>query len=150
RTGSLPPSPPQTGKTDISSRSIILMSRINLIPAFLLICASPLFANTPTLSREDTEKALQLLRKLGAKDYKIREGASAEVVRMGRAVEPILRQGMSDTDPEVRFRCRYLLPLAMNYDLEKRISAFLSDKQNKASLPSWTKFKEAVGDDSKS
>ncbi len=69
---------------------------------------------------------------------------------MGRAVEPILRAGMSDSDPEIRFRSKYLLPLALNYDLEKRIQAFLVDRADKSPLPGWTRFKAAVGDDAKS
>ena len=126
------------------------MSRaFSLMAAVLLAFVAPVAANTPSLSREDTEKAMQLLRKLGAKEYRIREGASVELVRMGRAVEPILRQGMTDSDPEIRYRSRYLLPLAMTYDLEKRIKAFLADKDDKSPLPGWAKFKDIVGDDAK-
>jgi hypothetical protein len=127
------------------------MMRHSAISACLLLgLLAPSWANTPALSREDNEKALQLLRKLGAKDFKIRESASIELVRMGRAVEPILRAGMADSDPEIRFRSRYLLPLAMNYDLEKRIQAFLTDTTNKSPLPGWSRFKEVAGDDGKS
>lgn len=127
------------------------MGRQFLISTCLLVFAiAPLTANTPELSREDNEKALQLLRKLGAKDFKIRESAGTQLVRMGRAVEPILRAGLADSDPEIRFRSRYLLPLAMNYDLEKRIQAFLADTGGKADLPGWARFKEMTGDDGKS
>jgi hypothetical protein len=125
------------------------MGRQFLISACLFVFASAPLAANPELSREDNEKALQLLRKLGAKDYKIRESASTELVRMGRAVEPILRAGLMDSNPEIRFRSRYLLPLAMNYDLEKQIQAFLTDTSGKAELPGWSRFKEMVGDDGK-
>ena len=117
------------------------MGRQFLISTCLLVFAiAPLTANTPELSREDNEKALQLLRKLGAKDFKIRESAGTQLVRMGRAVEPILRAGLANSDPEIRFRSRYLLPLAMNYDLEKRIQAFLADTGGKADLPGWARW----------
>jgi hypothetical protein len=126
------------------------MIRSYLFSASLFLgMAAPSLGNTPALSREDNERALQLLRKLGAKEYKIRESAGNELVKMGRAVEPVLRLGLTDSDPEIRFRSRYLLPLALTYDLEKRILAFLADKDDKAPLPCWTKFKEAVGDGDK-
>jgi HEAT repeat protein len=113
----------------------------------LVAMAGSAAANSPVLSREENERAHQLLQKLGAKEYKIRESAASELVKMGRAVEPVLRQGLTDADPEIRYRSRYLLPLALTYDLEKRIQVFLTDRQDKAPLPSWIKFKEVVGDD---
>src|SRR5262249_45724902 len=90
-------------------------------------------------------KALQLLRNLGAKEYKTRENAGHELVKMGRAVEPVLRQGMTDADPEIRSRSRYLLPLALSYESERRIQVFLSDAGDKAPLPSWLRFKDLSG-----
>src|SRR5262249_40974551 len=48
---------------------------------------------------------------------------------------------------EVRFRCRHLLPLAMSYDLERRLQAFLGSKEAKDAPPGWSRFKEIVGDD---
>jgi hypothetical protein len=67
---------------------------------------------------------------------------------MGSAVEPILREGLSYPDPEVRFRCRTILPLAISYDLERRLQAFLAgreDKDNPAPA-GWAKFKAVAGD----
>ena len=54
--------------------------------------------------------ARQLVRDLGANDYRTRERASGQLVRMGSAVEPILREGLAAPDPEVRSRCRHILP----------------------------------------
>src|SRR5262249_42103497 len=81
--------------------------------------------------------------------FKVREAASSQIVRFGRAVEPILREGLNNPDPEIRSRCRRLLPLAMHYDLEKHIAAFLADKteKNPTPLAGWARFKELVGKD---
>lgn len=116
-----------------------------LLAGMLFVLVGSLSANTPALTREENEKALQLLRNLGAKEYKTRETAGHELVKMGRAVEPVLRQGMADADPEIRYRSRYLLPLALSYESERRIQAFLADTGDKAPLPSWLRFKDVAG-----
>lgn len=122
--------------------------RVFLAIAVLTAASIPtLQANTPGLTPEQDHQARQLLAKLGSQDFRTREKASQALVKMGRAIEPLLRDGMSSSDAEVRFRCRTILPLAMNYDLEKRIQAFLADKTDKAPLPGWEKFKSAVGSD---
>src|SRR5262245_42790245 len=110
---------------------------------FVLI--SSLFAITPTLTLERNEKGRTLIRNSEAKEYKTGEHAGHERVKTGRAVEPVLRQGRTDADPEIRYRSRYLLPLALSYESERRIQAFLADKDDKAPLPSWLRFKDIAG-----
>ncbi|HLW64599.1 MAG TPA: hypothetical protein VKS79_04715 [Gemmataceae bacterium] len=106
-------------------------------------------ANNSLLSPEEYSRALSLYHQLGDQSYKVREAASAEIVRYGRAVEPILRDGLNNPNPEIRSRCRRLLPLAMHYHLEKDIAAFLADKEdkNQTMLAGWARFKELVGKD---
>jgi hypothetical protein len=119
-----------------------------LIAAGLLLMASaPAWANP--LPDTDAEKARRLIKQLGAADFRAREQASNELVRMGSAVEPILREGLDFPDPEVRFRCRHLLPLALSYDLERRLQAFLGSKDAKDAPAGWARFKEIVGDEQK-
>src|SRR5262245_41519527 len=91
----------------------------------LLLASAPVWANTP-LAEAEAEKARQLVRQLGSTDFRAREQASYQLVKMGSAVEPILREGLDYPDPEVRYRCRHILPLAMSYDLERRLQAFLA------------------------
>jgi hypothetical protein len=109
--------------------------------------AAPANTPSPALSPQQYEEALQLYHQLGDRSFKVREAASGQIIRFGRAVEPILREGMNNPDPEVRSRCRRLLPLAMHYDLERHIAAFLADKDEKNVTPlaGWTRFKELVG-----
>ena len=111
--------------------------------------AAPANTPSPSLSPEQYSEALQLYHQLGDRSFKVRETASGQIVRFGRAVEPILREGLSNPDPEIRSRCRRLLPLAMHYDLEKQIAAFLADKDEKSATPlaGWARFKELVGKD---
>ncbi|MCX7700771.1 MAG: hypothetical protein N2039_07820 [Gemmataceae bacterium] len=107
-------------------------------------------AHSP-LAEDDAQRARELLQRLGAADYRQREHATNQLIKMGSAIEPILREGLEMPSPEIRLRCRYILPLAMNYDLERRLQRFLSgqiDAQNPAPA-GWDKFKELVGDSEK-
>jgi hypothetical protein len=117
----------------------------------LLALAAPAWGN-PALTDKQAEEARQLVRQLGAADFRSRERAADKLVRMGSAVEPILREGLAYPDAEVRFRCRTILPQAISYDLEKRLQVFLSgkDAKDQAAPASWTKFKSIVGDTPKS
>jgi hypothetical protein len=122
------------------------MIRHYLIGAALLACAGPALGSTGPLTPEQQSRAIQLLQKLGHPSFKVREAASAELVQFGRAVEPVLRQGLASADPETRSRCKRLLPMALHYDLEKQIVAFL-DAGNEQALPGWDRFKQAAGAD---
>ena len=107
-------------------------------------------ASTPSLSPKEQDEVLRLVSVLGHPSFKVREDASNRLVRYGRAVEPVLRTGLTSSEPEVRRRCERLIPLALNYDLEKQIQAFLADKDEKkpSALPGWAKFKDVAGADS--
>src|SRR5438093_11673713 len=100
------------------------MLRASLLAAGLALGAAALAsANTPTLSPKDREEAEKLVGKLGNPSFKVREDATNRLVQFGRAVEPVLRQGLTSPEPEVRRRCERLIPLAVNYDLDKQIRA---------------------------
>src|SRR5712692_1660172 len=105
------------------------MIRIFFFATALLIGAAAVAsANNPTLSPADREAAIQLVNKLGNPSFKVREDAANRLVRYGRAVEPILRQGLTYPEAEVRRRCEKLIPQAIHFDLENQIRAFLADK----------------------
>src|SRR5262245_26660750 len=126
----------------------LIDARRVIAAGLLLLISAPAWANP--LPDAEAERARRLVRQLAAADFRSREQASSELVRMGPAVEPILREGLVYPDAEVRFRCRHLLPLAMTYDLERRLQVFLAGKETKE-LPApagWLRFKEVAGDDS--
>lgn len=103
---------------------------------------------TRSLLDEEKIKVRKLIEQLGDRSFKTRENAAAQIVQFGRAVEPLLRDGMAHSTPEVRMRCSRLLPLAMQHDLEKLIKAFLDDKDGNASvLAGWERFKQLAGSD---
>src|SRR5262245_60907184 len=126
------------------------MIRTYCFAAGLIVGISSIaIANTPTLSPKEREDAVQLLGKLGNPSFKVREDAASRLVRLDRAEEPVLREGLTFPDAAARRRCERLIPLARNYDLEIQIRAFLADKDDKnpSALPGWTKFKQMAGAD---
>jgi hypothetical protein len=120
------------------------------VVAACLALAGPLPANE-VLSDAQADQARKLVRQLGDGNYRIREQASEKLIRMGSAVAPVLREGLAYPDPEIRFRCRIILPRAMSYDLERRLQPFLAGKEDRDHPPlaSWKKFKTLVGDSGK-
>ena len=66
---------------------------------------------------------------------------------MGLPVKAVLLEGSKDSDPEVRRRCRELLPAVLEADRLARIDAFVADKDGKRAhdLPGWRRFREVVG-----
>jgi hypothetical protein len=122
-------------------------SRIAFAISVAFALTAPTWAN-PTLSSKQVQEARELVRQLGDVDFRVRDEATGKLVRMGSGVEPILREGLSSPDPEVRLRCRTIMPQARSYDLERRLTAFIAGKTDgdNPAPDSWDKFKELVGD----
>lgn len=62
-----------------------------------------------TLSETDRARMVQAVRQLGDDDFHVRERATADLQAAGRAVLPLLRPALRDSDPEVVFRARRCL-----------------------------------------
>jgi hypothetical protein len=62
-----------------------------------------------TLSPEEQDRLGSLVRRLGDGDFEVREQASRDLVRAGRAALPHLRLAVNDADLEVRRRVRRCL-----------------------------------------
>src|SRR5260370_40166579 len=86
-------------------------------------------AKTPELSPTEREEAVKLIAQLGNPSFKIREDASQRLVKFGRAVEPVLRQGFTYPAAEMRRACGRLLPPASTYHPDKPLPAFLANKE---------------------
>jgi hypothetical protein len=96
---------------------------------------------------DQLSKARELLRRLGSEDYREREGAQAELAKMGRLAKlPLTQAVTSDTDPEVRLRASRLLPKAAAADLQARIDTFLADTESKFDhdLPGLKAFRKTL------
>jgi HEAT repeat protein len=115
----------------------------------LLLAATPVRAGSEGSKSPGEAQVLApfLVRQLGDPSYRVREKASLALLQMGRAAKPALVAGIADGDPEVRIRCRQLLPAALASDLQARINAFLADKEGKLQhdLPGWARFQKLLG-----
>lgn len=119
-------------------------------PAHLAALAVPLLAGLALANPEparELDRAATLVRSLGSPSFQAREKASKELVQLGRSAYPALLTGMNDANPEVRSRCRHLLPLFYEMEMRYRIDAFLADPETikEHLIPGLTRFRKFVG-----
>jgi hypothetical protein len=102
-----------------------------------------------TVNLPEQRKLLELVRRLGADDYQVRERASRELFQIGLPAKGALLDGARDADPEVRRRCRDLLPEILEADRQARLAAFIADKDGKEThdLPGWRRYRAIAGED---
>ena len=74
------------------------------------------FLRKRTLPDADRLRALGYIRQCGDADFDVRERASADLRAMGSAVRPLLRDALSDPDPEVVFRAQCCLAAVKRSD----------------------------------
>lgn len=58
---------------------------------------------------EERAQVERLLRRLRAEDAAVRDGAQAELAKLGKKIAPLLRGHLDDEDPEVRTRVGHLI-----------------------------------------
>jgi hypothetical protein len=124
--------------------------RTRIAALTLLLAAAAAPAATPApLAPADQDRARQLVRQLGDASYAARQQASRKLFLMGLPVKALLEEGSRDRDPEVRRRCRELLPAVFEADRLARIDAFVADKDGKREhdLPGWRRFRAVAGGD---
>jgi hypothetical protein len=96
---------------------------------------------------EEQSKARQLVQKLGSDAFAEREDAERDLAAMGRFARAALLDGVNlDPDPEIRARCRTLLPKANAEELQVRLDSFMADTEGKYEhdLPGWHKLRATV------
>ncbi|MBI1915800.1 MAG: hypothetical protein HYS12_13855 [Planctomycetes bacterium] len=128
------------------------MRRMTLLGCCLLLAAagrSSAVAAARELAPAEKEKARAQLRRLADRNFKAREQATAELLRLGPAARSILEEGVKDSDAEVRRRCGLLLRLASRTDTEIALEDFMIKKDSTGllKLPSWGRFSKSVGAD---
>lgn len=70
-------------------------------------------ASVPELSKDDSRKVDQSLKKLGADNYAIREKATRELIKMGSSIlSAVKSHKLGQTDPEVVERCNEIIAAA--------------------------------------
>lgn len=116
--------------------------------AAILALASILGAPEPPASKLDP-KLVALVRQLGAKSYRAREGAARELLMRGAESVEVLSEGIQDPDPEVSERCRQLLPQAAALDRNEKLAALLKDPSSPPpkGLAGLERFLKITGDD---
>jgi hypothetical protein len=96
---------------------------------------------------EELSKARELVQKLGSEVFQDREAAERALAGMGRCARAALLDGVNtDPDPEIRQRCRTLLPKANAEEMKARIDTFMADTEGKYEhdLPGWTKLRATI------
>jgi len=75
------------------------------------------------------------------------ENAERDLASMGRLARAALLEGVNlAPDPEIRARCRVLLPKATVAEMKARLASFVADTENKYDhdLPGWHKLRATV------
>jgi hypothetical protein len=113
----------------------------------LLLSLSPLLADDP--SGPDERRCAELVRRLGDDSFEIREQAAKALLQMGRVAKPALQEGSQSADPEIRRRCRQLLPMVIMADRKARLAAFIADTDGvrEHDLPGWERFHQVAGNE---
>lgn len=109
--------------------------------------ASLIGAPTPP-APSPASKPEELVRLLGDKSYRIREGAARELIRRGSASVPALTAAVKDSDPEVSERARQLLPQAAAVERNEKLDRLLKDPTAPPpkGLAGLERFLKATGD----
>jgi hypothetical protein len=95
----------------------------------------------------DPARVPELIRALGSRDFRAREQASRDLLALGRAAYPAVVAGAADENPEIRARCRRLLPQLFDLELQSRLAQFTADAEhlNDHGLPGWERFRKMLG-----
>jgi len=118
-----------------------------LLFAFVLVTAGAAVAG-PKPGEEGTpefEKATGLVKQLGHPRFPVREAAATQLVEMGHAAVPALRQGAKADDQEVRSRSAALLPQAKAAGWKRMSDALLAKPEEKYDLPLLADWDKLIG-----
>lgn len=81
----------------------------------------PAPASPPAATAEEQARIKQLVENLGSDDFRVREGATKELIEMGEKARPALEAAMKSPLPEVRFRADQIL---RRLDGQNRVKRF--------------------------
>lgn len=103
----------------------------------------------PKTVKEDWQlRSEMLVERLGDASFAARQDASRQLEELGVAAKAALLQGLKSDDAEVRARCRRILSVVLDQDLQARLSAFdRGQAVAESPLPGWARFQKEVGDD---
>jgi hypothetical protein len=88
-----------------------------------------------------------MVKKLSSRDFAERAAADKELLRLGPAALPALREGLKSGDAEVRSRCKGLVGRIEDIEWKHRVDAYAADVDGKQShdLPLLKTYEKLVG-----
>jgi hypothetical protein len=114
-------------------------------------CAAraPSDQSAPEQTAADQQQIVDLVRHLGDRSYRAREGATRALTKIGVPAKTELLKALADPDAEIRYRARLVLGDVLELDFKQRLDAFIEDVRgtHDHDLPGWQRFREIVGDD---
>jgi len=103
----------------------------------------------PAPASAAAQEARGLVDRLGDPAFEARQAAEQRLSAMGLAAQEALQAGLTHSDPHVRRQCRRILVDVLVLDYQRRLAAFLADKEDAHShdMPCWGRFKQLIGGD---
>lgn len=103
----------------------------------------------PATEQVAAERVAMLVKQLGSEDFAEREAAGDQLTRIGLPAFAALEAAVVHPDREVRYRSIRILGQIRELDMQRRLEAFLSGKEDAEEypLPGWSRFKKSYGDD---
>lgn len=96
-------------------------------------------------TEEQQQQLQQWIEELGSNEFATRERAAGNLMTLGKAVIPELRQLLQDTsDPETRLRAEQIIKQLSEGDLQARIQEFLSGRD--VAFTGWIVCQRFLGD----
>ena len=96
----------------------------------------------------DPQQIVDLVGRLGDPSYRVREGATRALTKIGVPAKTELLKALVAPDAEVRYRARLVLSEVLDLDFRQRLNAFIEDAQGtrEHDLPGWERFRKQQGD----
>lgn len=128
-----------------------LLNPVRLL-VFSILCIPAGGPFQKVMGQTPQSTSFELVRRLGSSQFQEREEASDQLEKMGAEARDALIDGMNSPDPEIVRRCRILLPLIENLEMESLVKKLSSNSADpdQLKLPGWERFKEKIGSDAPS
>ncbi|GAA4420703.1 hypothetical protein [Bremerella cremea] len=130
------------GKSTLPFASLSLVWGIAILGSGMVSAAEPSDAPDQAAPKVTAE---QLIEKLGADEFLLREQAETEIMQRGREILPLLQEARTSPDPEIRLRANSLYEILSDQFRRKSFQDFIA-KQPEVDLPGWKRFRERHGD----
>jgi hypothetical protein len=97
----------------------------------------------------DETKVKELISRLGHFRFAVRAKAEKDLLQLGPSILPLIREGLTSKDEEIRNRCEKLIPLVVKLEWGKRVEGYVNDlkEEKKHDFPFREFFEKVVGRD---